>query len=52
MDTPVDLNGHDPSANIVSKLARARLATGVTSFAPTVITSPENETVLGVSPGI
>lgn len=39
----LDLNGNDPSAETVSKLARALLATGVTSFAPTVITAPEKE---------
>jgi N-acetylglucosamine-6-phosphate deacetylase len=41
----LDLNGHDPSAKTVSKLARALLATGVTSFAPTVITAPEEAIV-------
>jgi N-acetylglucosamine-6-phosphate deacetylase len=41
----LDLNGHDPSAKTVSNLARALLATGVTSFAPTLITSPETEIV-------
>jgi len=41
----LDLNGHDPSANTVSKLARVLLTTGVTSFAPTVISAPEKEIV-------
>jgi N-acetylglucosamine-6-phosphate deacetylase len=39
----LDLNGPDLSPRIVSELARALLATGVTSFAPTVITSSEKE---------
>ncbi len=41
----LDLNGPDPTAKTVSELARALLSTGVTSFAPTVITSSEKEIV-------
>ncbi len=37
----LDLNGPDLTSATVSKLARALLATGVTTFAPTVITAPE-----------
>jgi N-acetylglucosamine-6-phosphate deacetylase len=39
----LDINGRDLGANTVSKLARALVETGVTCFAPTVITSPEKE---------
>jgi N-acetylglucosamine-6-phosphate deacetylase len=38
-----DLNSSEVSPETVSKLARALLATGVTTFAPTVITAPEPE---------
>jgi N-acetylglucosamine-6-phosphate deacetylase len=41
----LDLNGSDANAATVSRLARALLATGVTCFAPTVITSSEDEIV-------
>ncbi len=40
-----DVNSSDVCANTVSLLARALLATGVTTFAPTVCTSPESEIV-------
>lgn len=39
----LDINGRNLDANTVSKLARALIETGATCFAPTVITSPENE---------
>jgi N-acetylglucosamine-6-phosphate deacetylase len=41
----LDLNGYDCRAETVSKLTRALLATGVTTFAPTVITAPEEEII-------
>jgi N-acetylglucosamine-6-phosphate deacetylase len=40
-----DLNSSDVCANTVSQLARTLLATGVTTFAPTVCTSPESDMV-------
>jgi N-acetylglucosamine-6-phosphate deacetylase len=40
-----DLNGADIVPATVAVLARALLATGVTTFAPTVITAPEEEMV-------
>jgi N-acetylglucosamine-6-phosphate deacetylase len=39
----LDLNGPGLNAETVSNLARALLATGVTTFVPTIITSPEQE---------
>lgn len=41
----LDLNGPDLTAKTVSELTRALLATGVTTFVPTVITSAEGETL-------
>jgi N-acetylglucosamine-6-phosphate deacetylase len=38
-----DLNGGDVSSATVSELTRALLATGTTTFAPTLITAPEPE---------
>jgi N-acetylglucosamine-6-phosphate deacetylase len=40
-----DVNSSDVSAKAVSQLARALLATGVTTFAPTVCTSAESDMV-------
>src|ERR1017187_5212213 len=39
----LDLNGVNASSETVSQLTRALLATGVTTYAPTVVTAPEAE---------
>ena len=39
----LDLNGDNASSETVSQLTRALLATGVTTFAPTLVTASESE---------